>query len=293
MGWLAASVLAVIVATLGVKIWLLHRGVKALRLDLAQKLDRDTNTLLSLPCRDRELQRLAAALNQELRLLREERLRYQQGDRDVKEAVVNVSHDLRTPLTALAGYVELLKGEALPPDASRYLRQIEGRTKAMKAMTEELFRYSLAADETALTLEPVDLRAAVEESLLSFYGAFQQKGAVPQVFLPENPVVRQVDRGALSRVLGNILANALKYSGGDLAVTVTQRGQMIFSNLAPGLDPISAGRLFDRFYTVESSRQSTGLGLSIAKELAQRMDGSIGSNFQNGTLTVWVEFPAR
>lgn len=293
MGWLAASVLAVIVATLGVKIWLLHRGVKALRLDLAQKLDRDTNTLLSLPCRDRELRRLAAALNQELRLLREERLRYQQGDRDVKEAVVNVSHDLRTPLTALAGYVELLKGEALPPDASRYLRQIEGRTKAMKAITEELFRYSLAADETALTLEPVDLRAAVEESLLSFYGAFQQKGAVPQVFLPENPVVRQVDRGALSRVLGNILANALKYSGGDLAVTVTQRGQMIFSNLAPGLDPISAGRLFDRFYTVESSRQSTGLGLSIAKELAQRMDGSIGSNFQNGTLTVWVEFPAR
>ena len=293
MGWLAASVLAVIAATLGVKIWLLHRGVKALRLDLAQKLDRDTNTLLSLPCRDRELRRLAAALNQELRLLREERLRYQQGDRDVKEAVVNVSHDLRTPLTALAGYVELLKGEALPPDASRYLRQIEGRTKAMKAMTEELFRYSLAADETALTLEPVDLRAAVEESLLSFYGAFQQKGAVPQVSLPESPVVRQVDRGALSRVLGNILVNALKYSGGDLAVTVTQRGQMIFSNLAPGLDPISAGRLFDRFYTVESSRQSTGLGLSIAKELAQRMDGSIGSNFQNGTLTVWVEFPAR
>lgn len=293
MGWLAASVLAVIVATLGVKIWLLHRGVKALRLDLAQKLDRDTNTLLSLPCRDRELRRLAAALNQELRLLREERLRYQQGDRDVKEAVVNVSHDLRTPLTALTGYVELLKGEALPPDASRYLRQIEGRTKAMKAMTEELFRYSLAADETVLTLEPVDLRAAVEESLLSFYGAFQQKGAVPQIFLPESPVVRQVDRGALSRVLGNILANALKYSGGDLAVTVTQRGQMIFSNLAPGLDPISSGRLFDRFYTVESSRQSTGLGLSIAKELAQRMDGSIGSNFQNGTLTVWVEFPAR
>lgn len=101
MGWLAASVLAVIAATLGVKIWLLHRGVKALRLDLAQKLDRDTNTLLSLPCRDRELRRLAAALNQELRLLREERLRYQQGDRDVKEAVVNVSHDLRTLLPAM------------------------------------------------------------------------------------------------------------------------------------------------------------------------------------------------
>ena len=291
MGWAAAAVLAAVVLALGVKVWLLRRGAKALRLDLSQKLREDTNTLLSLPCRDRELRRLAASLNEELRLLRKERLRYQQGDRELKEAVVNVSHDLRTPLTALSGYVELLKGEALSPAGQRYLSQIEDRAQAMQAMTEELFRYSLAAEETALTLEPVDLRAAVEEALLSFYGAFQQKGVVPQLSLPQGPVTRQLDKAALSRVLGNILTNALKYSPGELAVALSPAGVLTFSNPAPGLDPVSAGRLFHRFYTVESSAQSTGLGLSIARELTQRLGGTISARWESGRLQVELAFP--
>ena len=291
MGWAAAAVLAAVVLALGVKVWLLRRGAKALRLDLSQKLREDTNTLLSLPCRDRELRRLAASLNEELRLLRKERLRYQQGDRELKEAVVNVSHDLRTPLTALSGYVELLKGEALSPAGQRYLSQIEDRAQAMQAMTEELFRYSLAAEETALTLEPVDLRAAVEEALLSFYGAFQQKGVVPQLSLPQGPVTRQLDKAALSRVLGNILTNALKYSPGELAVALSPAGALTFSNPAPGLDPVSAGRLFHRFYTVESSAQSTGLGLSIARELTQRLGGTISARWESGRLQVELTFP--
>ena len=291
MGWAAAAVLAAVVLALGVKVWLLRRGAKALRLDLSQKLREDTNTLLSLPCRDRELRRLAASLNEELRLLRKERLRYQQGDRELKEAVVNVSHDLRTPLTALSGYVELLKGEALSPAGQRYLSQIEDRAQAMQAMTEELFRYSLAAEETALTLEPVDLRAAVEEALLSFYGAFQQKGVVPQLSLPQGPVTRQLDKAALSRVLGNILTNALKYSPGELAVALSPAGVLTFSNPAPDLDPVSAGRLFHRFYTVESSAQSTGLGLSIARELTQRLGGTISARWESGRLQVELTFP--
>ena len=291
MGWAAAAVLAAVVLALGVKVWLLRRGAKALRLDLSQKLREDTNTLLSLPCRDRELRRLAASLNEELRLLRKERLRYQQGDRELKEAVVNVSHDLRTPLTALSGYVELLKGEHLSPAGQRYLSQIEDRAQAMQAMTEELFRYSLAAEETALTLEPVDLRAAVEEALLSFYGAFQQKGVVPQLSLPQGPVTRQLDKTALSRVLGNILTNALKYSPGELAVALSPAGVLTFSNPAPGLDPVSAGRLFHRFYTVESSAQSTGLGLSIARELTQRLGGTISAQWESGRLQVELAFP--
>ena len=291
MGWAAAAVLAAVVLALGVKVWLLRRGAKALRLDLSQKLREDTNTLLSLPCRDRELRRLASSLNEELRLLRKERLRYQQGDRELKEAVVNVSHDLRTPLTALSGYVELLKGEALSPAGQRYLSQIEDRAQAMQAMTEELFRYSLAAEETALTLEPVDLRAAVEEALLSFYGAFQQKGVVPQLSLPQGPVTRQLDKAALSRVLGNILTNALKYSPGELAVALSPAGGLTFSNPAPGLDPVSAGRLFHRFYTVESSAQSTGLGLSIARELTQRLGGTISARWESGRLQVELTFP--
>ena len=289
MVWVLAAGLALLALGLGWKVALLRHGIKGLRRDLAERRGQDTNTLLSLPCRDRELRRLASALNQELRALRQERLRYQQGDKELKEAVVNISHDLRTPLTAISGYLQLLQGQELPPDTRRYLEQIGGRTQAMKRLTEELFRYSVVVSEENLAREPVDLRRAVEEALLSFYGALEGRGIEPQVRLPETPVIRQLDPAAVNRVLGNILTNALKYSAGDLEVTLEESGRLTFSNAAPGLDPVAAGRLFDRFYTVEAARNSTGLGLSIAKELTQRMGGEMGAELHNGRLTVWLE----
>lgn len=289
MVWVLAAGLALVALGLGLKVALLRHGMKALGRDLVERRGQDTNTLLSLPCRDRELRRLASALNQELRALRQERLRYQQGDKELKEAVVNISHDLRTPLTAISGYLQLLQGQDLPPDTQRYLEQIGGRTQAMKRLTEELFRYSVVVSEENLAREPVDLRRAVEEALLSFYGALEGRGIEPQVRLPEEKVERLLDPAAVNRVLGNILTNALKYSAGDLEVTLEESGRLTFSNSAPGLDPVAAGRLFDRFYTVEAARNSTGLGLSIAKELTQRMGGSIGAELHGGTLTVWLE----
>ena len=289
MVWVLAAGLALLALGLGWKVALLRHGIKGLRRDLVERRGQDTNTLLSLPCRDRELRRLASALNQELRALRQERLRYQQGDKELKEAVVNISHDLRTPLTAISGYLQLLQGQDLPPDTRRYLEQIESRTESMKRLTEELFRYSVVVSEENLAREPVDLRRAVEEALLSFYGALEGRGIEPQVRLPETPVIRQLDPAAVNRVLGNILTNALKYSAGDLEVTLEESGRLTFSNAAPGLDPVAAGRLFDRFYTVEAARNSTGLGLSIAKELTQRMGGEMGAELHGGRLTVWLE----
>lgn len=289
MVWVLAAGLALLALGLGLKVALLRHGMKALGRDLVERRGQDTNTLLSLPCRDRELRRLASALNQELRALRQERLRYQQGDKELKEAVVNISHDLRTPLTAISGYLQLLQGQDLPPDTRRYLEQIGGRTQAMKRLTEELFRYSVVVSEENLAREPVDLRRAVEEALLSFYGALEGRGIEPQVRLPAEKVERLLDPAAVNRVLGNILTNALKYSAGDLEVTLEESGRLTFSNAAPGLDPVAAGRLFDRFYTVEAARNSTGLGLSIAKELTQRMGGSIGAELHGGTLTVWLK----
>lgn len=289
MVWVLAAGLALVALGLGLKVALLRHGMKALGRDLVERRGQDTNTLLSLPCRDRELRRLASALNQELRALRKERLRYQQGDKELKEAVVNISHDLRTPLTAISGYLQLLQGQDLPPDTRRYLEQIESRTESMKRLTEELFRYSVVVSEENLAREPVDLRRAVEEALLSFYGALEGRGIEPQVRLPEEKVERLLDPAAVNRVLGNILTNALKYSAGDLEVTLEESGRLTFSNSAPGLDPVAAGRLFDRFYTVEAARNSTGLGLSIAKELTQRMGGSIGAKLHGGTLTVWLK----
>lgn len=287
------AVLAAAVLLLVRKLVLLRRSADALRQGLQERLDTDTNTLLSIPSRDRAMCRLAAGLNGQLRQLRMERQRYQNGDRELKEAVTNISHDLRTPLTAICGYLDLLQRGDKPEEQERYLGLIAERAEAMKLLTQELLQYSVAAGgEQALAREPVDLNAAIEEAVASFYGVLIARGIEPQVTLPEKRVIRTLDHAALSRVLGNLLSNALKYSGGDLQITLDADGTITASNAAPELDEIQVGQLFDRFFTVEAARRSTGLGLSIAKTLAERMGGTITARYEKGKLVICLSFYA-
>ncbi len=292
MAYIVCAILAVTALALGLKVLATRRAVRQIIRELSEKLSEDTNTLISLSTSDREMRRLGAALNRQLRTLREERLRYRQGDRELKDAVTNVSHDLRTPLTAICGYLDMLRTEPMSGDARRYVDRIAERAGAMKALTEELFRYSVVlSDREELTPESVDLNAAVEQSAAGFYAALTARGIEPDIRMPEEHVIRALDRAALSRVLSNLFSNALKYSDGDLTVTLTAAGQIAFSNGARDLDPVQVGRLFDRFFTLESARGSTGLGLAIARTLAERMGGSITANFRDGRLTVTVAFP--
>lgn len=284
--WLLCLALLAAVIALWVKTRLLQRAFDDIAEGLAERLDEDTNTLLFLSTRDRHARRLAAELNRQLRQLRAQRQRYLIGDRELKEAVTNISHDLRTPLTAIRGYLDLMTREDLPAEARRYLELISDRVNAMTRLTEELFRYSVIQSSCPLSPEPTDLRAAVEEAAAGLYAALRARGIEPVIVLPETPVVRSVDRAALSRVLGNILGNALKYSAGDLEVVMESTGELRFTNTAPGLDEVAVGRLFDRFFTVDSAQGSTGLGLAIAKALVEQMGGAIGAEYNGGRLTV-------
>ena len=290
--WLLCAALATAVLTLLVKLRLLQRSLDDITGQLGERLSSDTNNPIFLSAQDPHARRLAAELNIHLKELRRQRRRYENGDRELKEAVTNISHDLRTPLTAICGYLELLERGDKTPDQARYLSLIAGRAQAMRQLTEELLRYSVAASlEDEPVLEPVDLNGAAEEAAAALYGAFMERGIVPAVSLPEERVVRMLDRAALSRVLGNLLTNALKYSGGDLEVTLTPDGAITLSNAAPGLDEVQVGRLFDRFYTVETGRSSTGLGLSIARALTERMGGTIAARYEAGRLAVTLRFP--
>ncbi len=288
------ALLAIAVLLLLWKLWLLRRSAEELRRGVQERLETDTNTLLSIPSRDGAMCRLAAGLNVQLRQLRQERQQYQNGDRDLKEAVTNVSHDLRTPLTAICGYLDLLEGEEKSEAAERYLSLIRGRTDHLRSLTEEFFRTSavLAAEEPE-PAEPVSLNRAVEESLAAWYGVFSARGIAPEVELPETPVVRPLNREAVSRILSNVLSNAAKYSPGDLRIVLEKDGTLTFSNAAPSLTPVLAEQLFDRYFTVESGGQGTGLGLSIARRLTEQMGGTAAAGWQGGILTVRLYFPEK
>ena len=262
--------------------------------ELDEKLRTDTNTLISISSGDRAMQSLVTHINRQLQALRRERLRLQTGNDALTVAVTNVSHDLRTPLTAICGYLDLLEQEPQTEAAARYLAVIRERTDAMRALTEELFRYSvLTATADELHTEPVCLNDVLEQSLAGFYGALSARGITPSVQLPEEKVIRPLDATALRRVFDNILSNAAKYSDGDLAVVLTPDGEVTFSNRASALSRVEAARLFDRFYTVDSARGSTGLGLSIAKLLTEKLHGTISADYENETLRICIAFPTE
>lgn len=138
-----------------------------------------------------------------------------------------------------------------------------------------------------------ELKAALEETAAAYYGALKNAGIEPQIYMPESEVCRLLNRQALMRILANLMDNAIKYSNDNLSITLSAEGSIIFRNRADTLDELTAGRLFDRFFTVESGERSTGLGLSIAKTLTEKMGGSVKADFRDGFLSITLYFPVN
>lgn len=138
------GVLIVILLILIWKIVVMRRAVKEIREGITQKLETETNTLLTIDSRDRQMRALADVINADLRRLRVQRQKYEQGNLTLKENITNISHDIRTPLTAICGYLELLEEEEKSEKALRYLAVVKERTETLKRLTEELFAYATA-----------------------------------------------------------------------------------------------------------------------------------------------------
>ncbi len=292
--WLWAGIIFLTLAVLALflKVWLLRKSAREIREAFVDRMAADTNTLIDISSRDRIMRELAEAVNVQLRLLRRERQRFQQGDLELKCAVTNISHDLRTPLTAICGYLELLEQAESLETAKHYMQVIRNRTELLEQLTEELFRYSvIVTGEQKGRWEAVELNRVLEESVAAFYAAFCQHRIQPEIRIPEEKVIRMLDSSALTRIFSNLLQNAMKYSDGDLEITLLPTGEITFSNQASGLDQVQVGRLFDRFYTVEAARKSTGLGLSITRSLVEQMNGNISARYEEGRLSICICFP--
>ena len=175
-------------------------------------------------------------------------------------------------------------------NARRYLLIIRNRASALKQLTEELFQYSIiiSAGEEQVK-EDIVINSLLEESVAACYAVLKEKGIIPLITMPEEKVRRCINKNTVSRIFGNIISNAVKYSDGDLSIVLDKDGTVVFSNRAKGLDQIAVGRLFDPFFTVETGRGSTGLGLSIARSLTEQAGGSIHADYKKETLYITVQ----
>lgn len=283
------GILSAIVIALCIKIYSLKKSAREITDAFADRLQNDTNTLIDITSSDQDMCRLAESINEQLRILRKVHLQYHQGNMELKNAITNISHDIRTPLTAIAGNLYMIGKTDDLSEIREYVSAIEERTEAMKQLTEELFRYSIiVSNDSEAVTEEVFINQVLAESISSFYPVLTERGIDPQIHLTESRVVRNVNRSELARVFTNLLNNAVKYSNGDLEITLSDTGEITFSNTAKELSTVEVEQLFDRFYTVETAHHSTGLGLSIARTLVERMGGTITAGYTDRRLTIKI-----
>lgn len=284
--------LLLIIFVLSTKIIFMQKSINEISEDFSEKLKSDTNTLLTISSRDKAVRQFADNINEQLQELQKQRHRFVQGDIELKNAVTNISHDLRTPLTAISGYLVLLDKEEKSDTVERYIKVIENRIQVLIQLSEELFRYSvITSAEQENDAETIVVNEVLEESILGFYAALQERGITPDISIAETKVIRRMNRASLSRIFSNLISNSLKYSIGDLSIELTDDGEILFTNTSPDLTEVQVERLFDRFYTVETARKSTGLGLSITRILTEQMNGTVRAWYRDHRLSISVKFP--
>ena len=286
------AALAVTVTVLIIKVLLLERAFGEIDGQVKDHLDGTNSSAFALSTSDRNARKLANGLNGALQELHEERVFLKNGDRRMKANVTAISHDIRTPLTAINSYVELLENETDETKRKEYLERIKERTSELKDLTGELFKYSVSSEmqyDSQLSTEELDLQSIIENSLISFYKEFTSKGISPETDLPVGKVMVNANRKTLMRIFDNVFSNAAKYAS-SLSVKLTEDGVVTVSNDAPELTAVQVSRLFDKYYTVRDGSNSTGLGLSIAKDLISKNGGSISADLNEGMLTITLRF---
>ena len=299
MLWAIILLLALVCAALLGYIAVLNRGFREARERLEQHLAGETTARLDTPCPNAAAEGLLRTVNTLLDWRLVDRASYRKMEEDLRRQIADVSHDLRTPLTSILGYVQLLEDDNLTAEQrGEYLAVVESRALTLKSLITSFYDLSrLEGGQWELEREALDLSRIVQDQLASAYETLEQAGLEPTVDIePDLPSVWG-DQKATVRVVSNLLTNALTHGGPPLEIRLgRERGQVVLTltNAAPGMTEEEAGRVFERFYTSDPARsgRSTGLGLAIVHALMERMGGTATASLESGRFTLRVAWPA-
>lgn len=282
-------VLILLVIFLSWRLFLLRRSIKKTAEALSQITDElEENRVLHLPAPQRELEELLVAINRNLQAIRSQRLLYQEKERSLKEQVENISHDLRTPLTAILGYLKMIDQTKLGQKDQEYLAIAVKKSHALQTLISAFYELSrVSAEDFRMNMERLDGARLLRECCLEQYSLFEKEKKELKIEIPDRPVFVFADREALERIFANLLQNGVRYAKSELRISIEPETQergvsIVFQNdIEPSKEMAEPESLFDRFYMQESSRGKggTGLGLTISRQLAKHMGGTLHASY--------------
>ncbi len=295
---MATVLLALLLAAAAVRMLLLRKNLRAAARDLTEINGGLTRQPLRLASPDRGLEGLFAQINALLLQKQEGDARHRQAEDRLRQEIANISHDLRTPLTSILGYVQLLRdGECTQAEREEYLAVIHARAQALQILITGFYDLSLLdAGGYVFEKQAVYLDRVLYELAAAFYVDFSDRQMEPVIECAEGLPAICADVQAVKRIYTNLFQNALKHGKGIVHIAACWEGGRVitrFANQAPNLKAGDIPHLFDRFYTADTMRtgRNTGLGLAIVKRLAQQMDGEVSASLQGGALTLSLGWP--
>ncbi len=293
----AVAVLCILLVVVIIKYILYRRQVINICRQMVFIKENDTNMIIYNDIIEKEILNLTSLINLmcEEHKVKENILK--EKDKRLKIAMAGISHDIRTPLTSLRGFFELLETETDTEKKKKYSKIIDGKLIELTELLEELFTYTkLQNEDYVLELGRYDFTKIVLGTLFSFYGTFKEKNIETELDIYEEQVIVTCNDVAVKRMLSNILKNAMLHGSGKIEIIYkTENGRVEFlcKNSVENPWEIDISQVFDRFYKADMARSkgSTGLGLSVAKELAGRMGGDISACIKDGMFIIKLVIP--
>lgn len=292
--WAAAATAVSIILILILTAY--RRQVRDICRRLAFIKENRTNMRLSSEVSLKDMNELIDMMNEIIDLSREAEIEARRGEDALKETITNISHDIRTPLTSLDGYFQMLSNAESDEERQRYTSIINSRIASLKDMLEELFTYTKLQNKSyELPLMRICFSKCVFDTVFSFYEDFKDRGDEPQIDFCEERIFIEGSEEGVRRIVQNVIKNALVHGAGELTVRMRSDGRyvkFICENAVKDPKEIDVSQVFTRFYKADTSRRhsSTGLGLAIAKGLAERMGGEMTAEVVNGRFILTAEF---
>lgn len=278
---------------------LLKRSVREADRDLREIVeDLGENRIVKLAAPDGDLEQLLGTVNRALGAIRSESVRYARHEAELKSQVERISHDLRTPLTSMLGYLALIDEAKLDCDTLESLAIVKRKAEALKRLITQFYDLStVRSGGFELELADVEIGRLLRESVASQYRLLADAGLDVRLKVADRAVFAWANEAAIERVIANLLHNAGRYAKTSFEAEVSEdieagRIRMVFANDADALDEGEVARLFEPFYTVDGSRsqESSGLGLAIARHLVEHMGGTIEARLEHCDGRSWLRF---
>lgn len=291
----AAALLGVLCLFLSLRVYTAERALKGAARQLREQSGSSARLLMAAP--NRAAEDLIAAVNGLLEARQADEAKFRGREQELRRQIANISHDLRTPLTSILGYLQLLEDFHLSEEERRsYLNVVEGRAKSLQELIASFYDLSrLEGGEFPLSKEPVDLVQTLSGLLASFYNDLTGAGLDVHVDFPERLPPVLGDPSAIQRIFTNLIRNTLDHGEGRLEIRLfLDRGAVVsaFSNDAQDMAPEDVSRVFDRFFTADKMRtgRNTGLGLAIVKALAEQMGCQPRALLDGGRFTILIRW---